>query len=101
VSCTVSAHSQAPHLQKAGAVSVDKRRPFGSGFRARGGTMTDPSDLMRRAAELTDRADHEESIEIRDRLLRMAAYYVQIAESEEWLSAHQTSRGSMTGPSKP
>jgi hypothetical protein len=63
--------------------------------------MTDPADLMRRAAELTDQADHEESIEIRDRLLRMAAYYVQIAESEEWLSAHHTSRGSMTGLSKP
>jgi hypothetical protein len=53
---------------------------------------------MRRAAELTDRADHEENIEIRDRLLRMAAYYVEIAESEEWLSAHHTSRGSMTDP---
>jgi hypothetical protein len=63
--------------------------------------MTDPSDLMRRAAELTDRADHEENIEIRDRLLRMAAYYVEIAESEEWLSAHHTSRGSMTDLSKP
>ena len=63
--------------------------------------MTDPSDLMRRAAELTDRADHEENIEIRDRLLRMTAYYVEIAESEEWLSAHHTSRGWMTDLSKP
>ena len=59
--------------------------------------MTDPSDLMRRAAELTDRADHEESIEVRDRLLRMAAHYVQIAESEEWLAAHPISIGSVTG----
>jgi hypothetical protein len=72
-----------------------------SGTREESHAMTDPSDLMLRAAELTDRADHEESIEIRDRLLRMAAYYVQIAENEEWLSAHQTSRGSMTGLSKP
>jgi hypothetical protein len=63
-----------------------------------GGTaMTDPSDLMRRAAELTDRADHEESIEVRDRLLRMAAHYVNIAESEEWLAAHPVSKGSVTG----
>jgi hypothetical protein len=63
-----------------------------------GGTMmTDPSDLMRRAAELTDRADHEESIEVRDRLLRMAAHYVHIAESEEWLAAHPISIGSVTG----
>jgi hypothetical protein len=59
--------------------------------------MTDPSDLMRRAAELTDRADHEDSIEVRDRLLRMAAHYVHIAESEEWLAAHPISIGSLTG----
>ena len=58
--------------------------------------MTDPSDLMRRAAELTDRADHEESIEARDRLLRMATHYVHIAESEEWLAAHPISIGSVT-----
>jgi len=43
--------------------------------------MNGSLDLMRRAAELTDRADHEESIEVRDRLLRMAAHYVHIAES--------------------
>jgi hypothetical protein len=59
--------------------------------------MTDPSDLMRRAAELTDRADHEDSIEVRDRLLRMAAHYVHIAESKEWLAAHPISIGSVTG----
>jgi hypothetical protein len=59
--------------------------------------MTDPSDLMRRAAELTDRADHEENIEVRDRLLRMAAHYVNIAESEEWLAAHPISIASVTG----
>ncbi|MBR2121123.1 MAG: hypothetical protein V4458_06505 [Pseudomonadota bacterium] len=53
--------------------------------------MTDPSDLIRRASELTERADHEDDIETRDRLLRMAAYYVQIAESEEWLAAHPAS----------
>ena len=59
--------------------------------------MTDPADLLRRAAELTDRADHEDNVEIRDRLLRMAAYYVQIAQSEEWLAAHPTSIESVTG----
>jgi hypothetical protein len=53
--------------------------------------MTDPSELLRRAAELTDRADHEE------RLLRMAAHYVDIARSEEWLAAHPTSITSLTG----
>jgi len=45
--------------------------------------MTDPSELLRRAAEPSDRADHEENIEVRDRLLRMAAHYVDIAQSEE------------------
>jgi hypothetical protein len=59
--------------------------------------MTDPSDLLRRASELTDRADHEENIEIRDRLLRMAAHYVHIAVSEERLAAHPTSIASETG----
>jgi hypothetical protein len=52
---------------------------------------------MRRAAELTDQADHEEDIEIRDRLLRMAEHYVHIAESEEWLAAHPTSIASAMG----
>jgi hypothetical protein len=54
--------------------------------------MTDPSDLLRRASELTDRADYEEDIEV----MRMAAYYVLIAESEEWLAAHPTSIASVT-----
>ncbi|MBX9710540.1 MAG: hypothetical protein K2X60_05850 [Xanthobacteraceae bacterium] len=57
--------------------------------------MTDPSDLIRRASELSERADHEENIETRDRLLRMAAYYVSIAESEEWLAAHPASIASV------
>ena len=58
--------------------------------------MTDPSELIRRASELTERADHEENVETRERLLRMATYYVQIAESEEWLAAHPTSISSIS-----
>jgi hypothetical protein len=58
--------------------------------------MTDPSDLLRRAAELTERADHEADIETRERLLRMAHYYAQIAENEEWLAAHPASVASLT-----
>jgi hypothetical protein len=58
--------------------------------------MIDPSELLRRAAELTERADHEEDIETRERLLRMAHYYVQIAESQEWLAAHPPSVASLT-----
>ena len=45
--------------------------------------MIDPSDLLRRAAELTERADQEEDVETRERLLRMAHFYAQIAESEQ------------------
>ena len=30
--------------------------------------VTDPTELLRRAAELTERADHEEDIETRERL---------------------------------
>ena len=45
--------------------------------------MINPSDLLRRAAELTERADQEEGIETRERLLRMAHFYAQIAESEQ------------------
>jgi hypothetical protein len=59
--------------------------------------MTDPSELLRRAAELTNGLDHEENIEVRDRLLRTAAHYVDIAQSEVWLAAHPTSITSMTG----
>ncbi len=56
--------------------------------------MTDPSDLLQRAAELTDQADHEDNIETRDRLLRMATHYVHIAESREWIAAHPSSMAS-------
>ena len=58
--------------------------------------MIDPSELLRRAAELTERADHEEDIETREQLLRMAHYYVQIAESQEWSAAHPASVASLT-----
>ena len=58
--------------------------------------MTDPSDLLRRAAELTERADQEEDVETRERLLRTAQFYAQIAESEKWLAAHPASVASLT-----
>lgn len=59
--------------------------------------MTDPADLLRRATELNAWADHEEDIKVRNRLLRMAKHYVQIAKSEEWLAAHPTSIASISG----
>lgn len=56
--------------------------------------MTDPTELLRRAAELTERADHEEDIETREQLLRISLY-VQLAESQEWLAAHPPSVASL------
>jgi hypothetical protein len=56
--------------------------------------VTDPSELLRRAAELTERADHEEDIETREQLLRISLY-VQLAESQEWLAAHPPSVASL------
>ncbi len=58
--------------------------------------MIDRSDLIRRASELTEHADREEDPKTRERLLRMAAYYVEIAENEEWVAAHPTSMASIS-----
>jgi len=58
--------------------------------------MIDPSDLIRRAAELTEHADHENYPKTRRRLLRMAGYYVEIAENEQWMAAHPTSIASIS-----
>jgi hypothetical protein len=58
--------------------------------------MIDPSDLIRRASELIQHADHEDDSETRERLLRMAAYYREIADIEEWVAAHPTSMASIS-----
>ena len=59
--------------------------------------MTDSAELLRRAAELNDWADHEEDAEVRNGLLKMADYYVRIARREEEQAAHPTSIESLTG----
>ena len=38
--------------------------------------MIEPSELLRRAAELTERADQEEDVETRERLLRIELHPV-------------------------
>jgi hypothetical protein len=58
--------------------------------------MPDPKELLRRAAELTERADHETQDDIRKRLLRMAKHYTHLAESETWLAGHPTSIASVS-----
>ncbi len=58
--------------------------------------MIDPSDLIRRASELAEHADHEEDPRTHQRLLRMARYYAEIAEREKWVAAHPTSIASVS-----
>ena len=58
--------------------------------------MTDPSALIRPASELTEHADHEDDPKTCQHLLRMAAYYVEIAQTEEWVATHPASIASIT-----
>jgi hypothetical protein len=51
--------------------------------------MVDPADLTRRASELRKQAEQEEHAETRDRLVRMADYYLHIVENETWLAAQR------------
>ena len=53
--------------------------------------MKDPTDLAKRASELKERAEHEQNQHVRERLLRMSGYYIEIAEHEAWLTSHPTS----------
>lgn len=57
--------------------------------------MQDPDELLRRAAELSEKAKTEGTPEIRDRLLLMAGHYTHLAESERWLADHPTSIASI------
>lgn len=57
--------------------------------------MKDPAELTKRAGELKERAGKEQDVEVRERLLRMSAYYVEIAEHESWLISHPTSISSL------
>jgi len=53
------------------------------------------AELAKRAAELKEHAVREPDPQVRDRLLRMAGYYVEIAEHEAWLASHPTSIASL------
>ncbi len=53
--------------------------------------MTDPSDLVRQAAELRERAGRESDENLRARLNRMADHYAHLAESQSQSKAHPTS----------
>jgi hypothetical protein len=57
--------------------------------------MSDPGDLLKRANELSERANGEQNPEVRDRLFRMAAHYTHLAESEQRLAANPVSIASI------
>lgn len=48
--------------------------------------MTDPADLLRRADALSKQSESEPDPQVRERLLRMSAYYTEIAQLEESLA---------------
>jgi hypothetical protein len=50
--------------------------------------MTAGPDLIQRANELKEQAKLETDETIRDRLIRMAAHYNHLAESQSWSEAH-------------
>lgn len=58
--------------------------------------MLDPSNLLKRADELNQKAEQEADATMRARMQRMAEHYVQIAECEQWLAGHPTSMASVT-----
>jgi hypothetical protein len=50
--------------------------------------MTGRPDLIQRANELKQQAESEGDPDIRDRLVRMAEHYSDLAESQDWSEAH-------------
>jgi hypothetical protein len=53
--------------------------------------MHDPKDLLKRAAELSERAEAEKAPQTRERLQNMAALYRHLADSEQALADNPTS----------
>ena len=53
--------------------------------------MPDSADLIRKADELKQQAEHEPDRKIRQRLTRMADRYVHLAESQAWSREHPPS----------
>jgi hypothetical protein len=50
--------------------------------------MTGRPDLIQRANELKQQAESESDPEIRDRMVRMAEHYIELAESQAWSEVH-------------
>jgi hypothetical protein len=62
--------------------------------------MSDPVELLRRASELTEQAEHLDDPHARERLLRMAGFYASIAEHEQWLASRADIATMFTGQRK-
>lgn len=60
-------------------------------------SVIDPKTLLERAAQLTDQAEGEEDTGIRERLLRMAEHYRDLAAHEAWARENPPSVGALTG----
>ena len=52
--------------------------------------MQDRSDLIRRANEIRQQAEHEADQNQRERLMHMADSYGRLADSQGWSEAHPT-----------
>ena len=58
--------------------------------------MIDPKTLLERAAQLADQAKGEEDQGIRERLLRMAEHYRDLAAHEAWVHENPPSVSGIT-----
>jgi hypothetical protein len=58
--------------------------------------MTGRPDLIQRANELKQQAESEGDPDIRDRLVRMAEHYNDLAESQDWSEAHPPTVASLS-----
>ncbi|WP_426435342.1 hypothetical protein [Bradyrhizobium genosp. P] len=59
--------------------------------------MIDPKTLLERASQLADQAKTEEDQGIRERLLRMADHYRDLAAHEAWARENPPSVSGITG----
>jgi hypothetical protein len=58
--------------------------------------MTGRPDLIQHANELKRQAESESYQDIRDRLVRMAEHYIDLAESKDWSEAHPPTVASLS-----
>lgn len=57
--------------------------------------MPESSDLVRKADELKQQAEHEPDAKIRARLQRMAGHYIHLAQSQAWSREHPASAAAL------